>query len=459
MRKNLFSVLAVIMSIALCSCGKSQAARSVDQMIKSIGEVTLESESLILEAEAAAEALAEEDRVQLDNLEMLASARETYDTLFEASEVDEAISKIGEVTLESSTAVTLARKKYDKCSDAVKSCVTKLAELETAEKAAEVDQAILDIGEVTLESKEAIAHARELYNGCSSDVKAMVTKLSNLTIAENEYKAAEVDQAICKIGEVTLESEDAIAYAREVYEGCTTAVKAYVTKLADLKEAEYKFEATKADQAISEIGVVTLESGELIAHAREVYDDCTDDVKACVTKLADLEAAEERLSELQKQQVQTLLSNMRLEDDKVRGYKFYYSKTQPYYADTRCYVLPYIGQSSSKTWLCARYHYTARDWIFFEKIIFAVDDERYEKSFNYYNITHDNSGRKVWEYMNTGYVSDSDLEIFRAIANSTETIVRFQGDDYWYDFTVGDADKKAIREVLTTYEKMLMLQE
>lgn len=414
MRRILLSLLVVVMSIALCSCGKSQAARSVDQMIKSIGEVTLESESLILEAEAAAEALAEEDRVQLDNLEMLASARETYDKLFEASEVDEAISKIGEITLESSTAVTLARKSYDKCSDAVKACVTKLETLEAAEKelrtlqaekAAEVDQTILDIGEVSLESKEVIAHARELYNGCSSDVKAMVRELSNLTIAENEYKAAEVDQAIGKIGEVTLESEEAIAYAREVYEGCNTAVKAYVTKLADLKEAE------------------------------------------------------ERLSELQKQQVQTMLSNMRLKDDKVRGYKFYYSKVHPYYADTRCYVLPYIGQSSSKTWLCARYHYTAYDWIFFEKIIFAVDDERYEKSFNYYNITHDNGSRKVWEYMDTGYVSDSDVDIFWAIANSTETIVRFQGDDYWYDFTVGDADKKAIREVLTAYEGLLSLQE
>lgn len=88
-----------------------------------------------------------------------------------------------------------------------------------------------------------------------------------------------------------------------------------------------------------------------------------------------------------------------------------------------------------------------------------MDDERYEKSFNYYNITHDNGSRKVWEYMDTGYVSDSDVEIFWAIANSTETIVRFQGDDYWYDFTVGDADKKAIREVLTAYEGLLSLQE
>ena len=46
----------------------------------------------------------------------------------------------------------------------------------------------------------------------------------------------------------------------------------------------------------------------------------------------------------------------------------------------------------------------------------------------------------------------TDIEMLKAIANSKETIVRFQGDNYHYDLTVSASDKKAIKEVLTAYE-------
>jgi hypothetical protein len=44
-----------------------------------------------------------------------------------------------------------------------------------------------------------------------------------------------------------------------------------------------------------------------------------------------------------------------METDEARGMNFYYSKTHPVYADTRCYVLPHIGQQGNNTWLCRRF--------------------------------------------------------------------------------------------------------
>ena len=41
-----------------------------------------------------------------------------------------------------------------------------------------------------------------------------------------------------------------------------------------------------------------------------------------------------------------------------------------------------------------------------------------------------------------------------AIANSTETIIRFEGDDYYRDFTVTAKDKDSIRQMLTIYESL-----
>ena len=58
MKKILLWVLAGAMMLSLAACGKSEAAKAVDDQIAAIGEVTLESETAISEAEAAVDALA-----------------------------------------------------------------------------------------------------------------------------------------------------------------------------------------------------------------------------------------------------------------------------------------------------------------------------------------------------------------------------------------------------------------
>ena len=50
------------------------------------------------------------------------------------------------------------------------------------------------------------------------------------------------------------------------------------------------------------------------------------------------------------------------------------------------------------------------------------------------------------------YYREKDIEMLQAIADSEETIVRFQGDNYHYDLTISASDKKAIQSVLTAYE-------
>ena len=68
-------------------------------------------------------------------------------------------------------------------------------------------------------------------------------------------------------------------------------------------------------------------------------------------------------------------------------------------------------------------------------------------------MVRNNGGGRVWEYIDVA-VNDSDLEMLRDIANSSEAIIRFEGDDYSYDYTVTDADKTAITETVQLYELM-----
>ena len=355
MKKILLLGLSLALMFSLAACGKSEAATAVDEQIAAIGEVTLESEAAITEAEEAVDALAAEDREQLENVGQLEQARADYEALVLAAE------------------------------------------------AAEVEEAIAAIGTVTLDSADAIDAARALYDGSDADVQGAVGNLADLEAAE--------------------------------------------TALSDLRVEEVV-------GLIAAIGEVTLESADAVDAAQAALDALSDDDAAKVSNADVLTAAAEQLKTLRQEQAQALLANMRVEKDEVRGLTFYYSKTQPYYADVRCYVLPYIGQDDTHTWLCAQYHYMDYDnWVFWTKITFAVDDERYYKYYNYFDVIRDND-TEVWEYVNTADVTEDDIEMFWAIANSEKTIVRFEGDEYYSDFTVSQADKDAIREVLTAYEAL-----
>ena len=361
MLKRLLPVLLALgMLLTLCACaGKSEAAKAVDDQIAAIGEVTLDSEQQIIDAEAAVAALTAEDLEQLDNREQLEQARKDYDQLVLQAQADE------------------------------------------------VAAAIAAIGTVTLDSGEAIEAARAQYDACPAGVQSLVENYADLQAAE--------------------------------------------TALKDLR-------VTEVTELIDGIGEVSLDKADLIDAAQEAFDALTAEEAGKVSNADTLEAAATQLAALKQERANTLLAGMRLEEDRVRNIKFYYPSAFPYYteywgADVRCFALPYLGMDDSSVWLRFVCDYTDDDWVFFTKITFAVDDERYYKTFSYYDVTRDNAYGDVWEYVDME-VGESELELLEAIANSTETIIRFEGDTYSHDFTVSDRDKQAIQEVLDVYNAL-----
>ena len=109
------------------------------------------------------------------------------------------------------------------------------------------------IGEVTLASEEAIVAARAAYEALTEAQKAEVKSYDKLTAAEarlTDLKAAKaVDDMIDAIGEVTLESEEAIAAARAAYEALTEAQKAEVKSYDKLTAAEAAYARLLAEQS------------------------------------------------------------------------------------------------------------------------------------------------------------------------------------------------------------------
>lgn len=78
MKKALSIVLALVMCLSLCACGKSEAVKNVETMIDALGEITLESIDAIRAAEDAYAALTEEEQPKVSNYKTLTAARDSY---------------------------------------------------------------------------------------------------------------------------------------------------------------------------------------------------------------------------------------------------------------------------------------------------------------------------------------------------------------------------------------------
>ncbi|MGI5874047.1 MAG: S-layer homology domain-containing protein, partial [Bacillota bacterium] len=287
------------------------AAKEAEALIAAIGEVTLDSKDVIEAAGSAFDALTENQKKLVTNADILTAAEAAYKELKDADD----------------------RAKAEAEADRV------------AAKAAE--DRVSAIGEVTLDSKDAIRAARSAYDALTENQKKLVTNAEVLTAAEAAYDAlkaaadkantaAEADRAAAKVaadliaavGDVTLDSKDAIQAARSAYNALSESQKQLVTNADDLTAAETAFKALKdaADEAnsaaeadraaakeaedlISAIGSVTADSKDAIEAARSAYDALTEAQKQLVTNADDLPAAEAAYEE----------AAAKLEEDKAKA--------------------------------------------------------------------------------------------------------------------------------------------
>lgn len=302
----------------------------------------------------------------------------------------------------------------------------KSAEPEKKEEVKQVEALIADIGEVSLDSEEAIIKAEEAYEELSENDRKDVETYEELEKARTDYDAL--------------------------------VVKAEEEKKAAEEKAKREAAIKEVEDLVAEITATDLENAEKILAAKAAYDALPDEDKAKVEKGSELAGMAETVEQLKKEEGERLLAGMKKQEDKVRNLCFYYPSGWKFYsdywaADVRCFALPYIGCQNGNYWLRVVFNYTEDNWVFFEKITVAADEERFYKYFSYYEVTRDNDGGEVWEYVDFE-ATESDIEMLRAIAESEETIIRFEGDDYYYDFTVTSADKNALKTALDAYEAL-----
>ena len=139
------------------------------------------------------------------------------------------------------------------------------------------EASIRKIGTVTLESEAKIIRAEQLYQELTERQQNKIDNRDALFAARAEYDCLVTEEAIDQIGNVTMESKDALVHAEQLYEALSgesrNNVENYKTLTSARKEYD-RLEAAikKASDAINAIGEVTLQSGSKIEAARKAYD-------------------------------------------------------------------------------------------------------------------------------------------------------------------------------------------
>jgi len=76
MKKIISIILALVLCLSLCACGKSAEAKAADELILAIGEVSADSAYAVEAATEAYNALSDKDRETVENYEILKNAQE-----------------------------------------------------------------------------------------------------------------------------------------------------------------------------------------------------------------------------------------------------------------------------------------------------------------------------------------------------------------------------------------------
>ncbi len=227
--------------------------------IDTIGEVTLESEALIKRLLEEYEALPRKQQGYVKNYQTLNAADLKLQELINQREadrvqkiLDDGIAALGEITLEDEEAIKALRATFDELTFLQRQLVDASGLLAAEAKIKELRQVRIDrlieliaqIGEVTLEDEELINEAMEIYNWMYMDEREQVDYVA-LTAANKALQklqkdaAAAVDELITAIGDsVDYSSGNAIKAARAAYDALTPGSKQYVTMLSILEEAE-----------------------------------------------------------------------------------------------------------------------------------------------------------------------------------------------------------------------------
>lgn len=152
-----------------------------------------------------------------------------------------------------------------------------------------------------------------------------------------------------------------------------------------------------------------------------------------------------------KQEKLAILKKYKAETDDFNGVTWYKHKSQPRYTDIRPFISLYLGQKDGqKPILRFVLNYTADSWLFVESAQINIDGTIVDIPSS--NWQRDNDS-EIWEWIDE-YANESYIELAKRISKLKKAVVRFNGQQYFDNYTVRDADREVLRDGLLAFDVM-----
>lgn len=327
--------------------------------------------------------------------------------------------------------------------------------------ATNADELITAIGEVTIESGNAIANAEAAVVALSDKDAEQLEFRQTLLDARTQYdelvifvgEVSEVEEAINALPEANLENIELVEEVRELYDSKPDAIRNAVSNYAVLVDAESAIDQLQIDgvnKLISAIGTVSLESGNAIAAAEQAYQELPEHLKSGVNE-KQLKSARTDFKVMAEAALEQALAKLDAEIDKVTESTNYQSN----YAVTTSGFRPSILDDSVRgtgAHLMLLWNHSGQDFLMLNSITIKTDTEIYRSSFSADEIHYLPYG---WTYYEVGINTPKNddelkftLDMMTDMVTSEETVIRFNGTLGNDDITLTSKDKSDIKEVL-----------
>lgn len=320
-----------------------EGANKVMSLINALNkDITLADKNAVLKANEEFNKLSTDAKNLVTNFDVLQNAiikiseleKDVVEDSKNEATAKEFMAKIAKldktITLEDKSAVEETRKAYDKLSPDVKKYVRNLNILENAEaQLVAIDKKINNVSalianlpqDLEISDKIKVQEARDAYDALTDEEKKSISNfhVSILKNAEARIKQLEqelddkslANDVINKINElnktITINDEDEIKAVRKLYDNSKDSVKALVTNVSILEDAENQLDTilNKIKNVLSLINdlpsEITIGDKTAVEEAREAYDDLTTEEKERILdiQLNILISAENKIAELE----------------------------------------------------------------------------------------------------------------------------------------------------------------
>ncbi|HCG0899107.1 TPA: hypothetical protein NJF88_002859 [Pseudomonas aeruginosa] len=155
-----------------------------------------------------------------------------------------------------------------------------------------------------------------------------------------------------------------------------------------------------------------------------------------------------RKAEEERQALARLDKNLTKSTDEIREITWVSHKTEPILSKKMSLYFGTRKGNAAGMPLRLKFQYYDDDWLFVRGLTIKADDKVF--TLPGVEFKRDNGSGSIWEW---SYEPVSDFAMLDAVLAAKKVIIRFEGQQYYSDFVLPNAQKVAMKEVLLAWER------